>query len=168
MFFSLGLLALAGIVTASSPSDGHHARRDENSVQDLAIHVLEARGATTTKPLTGPTAKTLATSTLQTSLRPTPVSATLQSYDLKLTTVFTAPPQCTGQAQKLAMSGLHIWQNAIIPNPSLTATSCYPDQFHSSVVAAASGVALPAFQSLVCPHQWQSFSYNETYHVCCP
>ncbi|KAI9729525.1 MAG: hypothetical protein M1818_008498 [Claussenomyces sp. TS43310] len=35
-------------------------------------------------------------------------------------------------------------------------------------MGALSSVALPAFSALVCPYNWGTINYNETYIVCCP
>jgi hypothetical protein len=86
-------------------------------------------------------------------------------YDTALTTVFTPPPECTGS---LTQIGTLYWQNAIIPAPYTTLTSCYPSQFYSSIVGAANGVSLPPLSPLVCPAGWGSIDYNSTYFACCP
>jgi hypothetical protein len=95
----------------------------------------------------------------------TSVQTDPKAYDMALTTTFTPPPECTGS---LTQIGTNYWQNAILPAPHATLTSCYPSQFYSSVVGAANSVSLPPFSALVCPVRWGSIDYNSTYFACCP
>jgi len=95
----------------------------------------------------------------------TSVQTDPKAYDMALTTMFTPPPECTGS---LTQIGTNYWQNAILPAPHATLTSCYPSQFFSSLVGAANSVSLPPFSPLVCPTGWGSIDYNSTYFACCP
>ncbi|OBT71645.1 hypothetical protein VF21_09709 [Pseudogymnoascus sp. 05NY08] len=96
--------------------------------------------------------------------------STKTSYNMELTTVFTPPSQCTqGALTQMAYSIGSIWENAIIPVPASTITSCYPTQFADSVIASAvSSSILPPFAELVCPLKWETFYFNSTYIICCP
>lgn len=95
---------------------------------------------------------------------------TKTSYNMELTTVFTPPAQCTqGAFTQMDYSSGSIWENAIIPVPTSTITSCYPTQFADSVIASAvSSSILPPFTELVCPLKWETFYFNSTYIICCP
>lgn len=95
----------------------------------------------------------------------TSVQTDPMSYDMALTTVFTPPPECT---RAWTQVGSYYWQDAIVPAPYTTLTSCYPSQFYSSAVAAANSVSLPPFNPLVCPSGWSELPYNSTYFMCCP
>ncbi|KFY49143.1 hypothetical protein V495_00699 [Pseudogymnoascus sp. VKM F-4514 (FW-929)] len=96
--------------------------------------------------------------------------STKTSYNMELTTVFTPPAQCTqGAFTQMDYSSGSIWENAIIPVPTSTITSCYPAQFADSVIASAvSSLILPPFTELVCPLKWETFYFNSTYIICCP
>jgi len=95
----------------------------------------------------------------------TSVQTNPESYNMALTTVFTPPPECTGSFTQI---GTQYWQDAILPAPHTTVTSCYPSQLFSSAVGAANSVSLPPFNPLVCPAGWSSIPYNSTYIACCP
>jgi hypothetical protein len=97
---------------------------------------------------------------------------------LALTTTFTPPPQCTqsGHATILNVRQSQVWLNEPFPDPQATITSCYPPEVGISLLAAASGVSLAAFQTLVCPAAWETAlqAYmadgptTSTYIACCP
>ncbi|WPH01344.1 Hypothetical protein R9X50_00418600 [Acrodontium crateriforme] len=88
------------------------------------------------------------------------------SYDLKIQTVFTPPPACsTAGVTRMAISSFELWNNAIVPAPSITETSCYPSQFWSSALATSS---LAPLEQLICPRGWGTYDVNSTYIICCP
>lgn len=90
------------------------------------------------------------------------------TYDLEITSTFTAPPECTEKSFTQTIEYQDIWQNMINPVPSSTYMSCYPSQFYSSVLAVASGIPLPPFSALICPESWETYDFNATYIICCP
>ena len=130
-----------------------------------------------TKPPTSTRTKSPATTTKSTTPSITPstnpaaawpwtsIQTDPKSYTMALTTTFTPPPECTGSFTQI---GTEYWQNAILPAPHTTLTSCYPSEFFSSVVGAANSVSLPPFDPLVCPVGWSSIPWNSTYFACCP
>jgi hypothetical protein len=125
--------------------------------------------STTTKPPTTTTKPTTPSITPPTNPAAawtwTFVQTDPKSYTMALTTTFTPPPECTGSFTQI---GTEYWQNAILPAPHTTLTSCYPSEFFSSVVGAANSVSLPPFDPLVCPAGWSSIPWNSTYFACCP
>jgi hypothetical protein len=120
-----------------------------------------AKTSSTTKKATAPSV----TPSTSPAAAWTSVQTDPKSYIMALTTVFTPPPECTGSFTQI---GTNYWQNAIIPAPQTTLTSCYPSEFFSSVVGAANSVSLPPFNPLVCPAGWSSIAWNSTYFACCP
>jgi hypothetical protein len=122
---------------------------------------IPAKTSTTTSETTSPSV----TPSTTLAVAWTSVQTDLKLYDTALTTVFTPPPECTGS---LTQIGTNYWQNAILPAPYTTLTSCYPSQFYSSIVGAANGVSLPPLNPLVCPMGWGPIPYNSTYFSCCP
>lgn len=99
----------------------------------------------------------------------TSIETDAAKYNMALTTVYTQSPQCTSNAiTQMSYGGPYLWENSIQPVQTSTITTCFPSQFYSSVMGMFSSVALPAFSALVCPYEWETFSYNSTYIVCCP
>ncbi|OBT60866.1 hypothetical protein VE03_09694 [Pseudogymnoascus sp. 23342-1-I1] len=98
------------------------------------------------------------------------LSCSTSSYNMALTTTFTPPAKCTQETlTQMAYSSNGIWDNAIIPVPTSTVTSCYPTQFADSVIASAVySTILPPFAELVCPYNWEASYFNSTYLICCP
>lgn len=122
---------------------------------------IPAKISTTTSETTSPSV----TPSTTPAVAWTSVQTDPNLYDTALTTVFTPPSECTGS---LTQIGTNYWQNAILPAPHTTLTSCYPSQFYSSIVGAANGVSLLPLSPLVCPAGWGSIDYNSTYFACCP
>lgn len=86
-----------------------------------------------------------------------------------VTTVFTAPPRCTEHAfTEVPADPGKIWYNVIDPGADDSYTSCYPEQFYRSVLDGDKGTLWSAFKQLVCPYDWDPYTINSTYVVCCP
>ncbi|RDL41366.1 uncharacterized protein BP5553_01345 [Venustampulla echinocandica] len=62
-----------------------------------------------------------------------------------------------------------IWMNAPIPVSGTTFSDCYPTQFMSSYLLAASSTIQPAFNPLVCPENYSTVgAFASNYIACCP
>ena len=47
-------------------------------------------------------------------------------------------------------------------------TSCYPEQFYSSVLDVIASTDIGPFKALICPSTWENYEINSTYVICCP